>query len=213
VILLGRSISKIQPVIDEIATISPTTKSYFVPLDLASFSSVHAAAATIRTLTSTIDILLNNAGIMALPRYQTSPAGHELQFATNHLGHFLLTSLLSPLLVSGSRIVNVSSAGHALGEVRFEDWNFNGGKDYEAWQAYGQGKAANVLFSKALATKLQPKGVLAFSLHPGNIAGTGLADNLENTDWQAVLSLFTELGLSSLQLTILTQLSNASKIR
>lgn len=140
-LLLGRSLSKIQPVIDSIIKISPSTKVHFIQLNLSSLPSVRKAAAEVKTVLgdSRIDVFLNNAGIMALHDFQKNDAGVEMQFAVNHLGPFLLTGLLAPLVVDGGRIVNVSSAGHALGEVRFDDLNFGDGKEYDEWEAYAQG--------------------------------------------------------------------------
>jgi NAD(P)-dependent dehydrogenase (short-subunit alcohol dehydrogenase family) len=194
-ILLGRSLTKIQPVIDMIRQISPTTTVDFIPIELFSLESVRKAASQVLKLTPKIDFLLNNAGIMALHEFQTSPSGIEKQFATNHLGHFLLTKLLLPLLLASSnpRIINVSSAGHALGPVRFEDVNFRGGEAYDEWEAYGQGKCANVLFARSLAAKLDGR-VRAYSLHPGNISGTGLGRDLVDPDWGYVMGLFEKAG-------------------
>ena len=149
-----------------------------------------------------INVLINNAGIMALHDFQKSEDGVEMQFAANHLGHFLLTNLLIPLIFAagpGSRIVNVSSAGHALGNVRFGDpalraINFNDGKEYDEWEGYGQAKCANVLFALSLASKLKAKAIEAFSLHPGNIHSTGLGANLVDPDWPAVMASFEKAG-------------------
>lgn len=116
--------------------------------------------------------------------YTTNGNGIEIQFATDHLGHFLLTSLLLPKILSaspGARIVNVSSGGHYVGPVRFDDYNFDDGKDYDGWSAYGQAKTANILFSRSLAEKLGSKGVFSYSLHPGSIATTSLGVHVD--DW------------------------------
>jgi NAD(P)-dependent dehydrogenase (short-subunit alcohol dehydrogenase family) len=141
----------------------------YVELDLSSQSSVRAAASTILSLVSKIDILINNGGIMGIP-YSVTPDGIESQFAVNYLSHFLLTNLLMPSILKagpGSRVVNVSSNAYGLGGVRYEDPGFEGGKVYNPWEAYGQSKCALVLFSHALATKLKAHGGFSFSLHPG----------------------------------------------
>jgi NAD(P)-dependent dehydrogenase (short-subunit alcohol dehydrogenase family) len=177
-------------VIDNIKAISSSTAVHFVHVDLSLQTSVRKAAAEILALNMKVDVMLNNAGIMALHTFQKSADGIEMQFATNHVGHFLLTCLLLPILVKGGRVVNVSSAGHALGDVRFNDVTFEDGKVYEEWAAYGQGKCANVLFARSLAAK----GITAFSLHPGNIHETGLGENLVDPDWPYVMSLFEKLG-------------------
>ncbi|KAH8807555.1 hypothetical protein F5884DRAFT_752140 [Xylogone sp. PMI_703] len=193
-ILLARDAAKVEPVIKEIASTSPSTKVSFVPIDLASQESVRSAAATIASSVSNIDVIINNAGIMAGP-YKTTKEGIESQFGTNHIGHFLFTNLLLPKVVSGGRIVNVSSAGHALGAVRFDDYNFQDGKAYEEWEAYGQSKTANILFAVSLAKKLQARNIKAFSLHPGN-AMTNLAGHLApTTDWGVIMKRISDNGI------------------
>lgn len=193
-LFLGRTEAKVTSVVKEISTISPSTIVKFIQIDLSSLSSVRQAASKIASSTPHIDVLINNAGIMGIPQYAKSVDGIEMQFASNHIGHFLLTNLLIPLIPAGGRIVNLSSAGHALGEVRFSDWNFDDGKAYDEWEAYGQSKAANVLFAISLAEKLAKKDVVAFSLHPGNIFGTGLAVGIGEVDWEAVMGRFAKVG-------------------
>ena len=129
---------------------------------------------------SKIDVIVNNAGIMAVP-YSKSADGFEYQLATNHLGHFLLTNLLMPRILAaapGSRIINVSSRGHQRGEFRFDDPNFSNGATYEPFLGYGQSKTANILFSVTLAERLEAKGVRSYSLHPGMIITTNLAKKM-----------------------------------
>jgi len=140
-----------------------------VPLDLTSLASVRACAAAIDERAPRLDVLLNNAGIMACPRGATKD-GFELQFGTNHLGHFLLTCLLVPKLVASApaRIVNLSSRGHLLSAVDLDDPNFARG-DYDAWRAYGRSKSANVLFAVELDRRLRARGVRANAVHPGGI--------------------------------------------
>lgn len=135
-------------------------------VDLSSFASVRTAAQDVLSYAETLDVIINNAGIMAVTPYTLSPDGIELQFATNHLGHFLLTNLIRPRLSPSVRVVNVSSNGHTLSPIRFTDHNFSAGSAYNEWQAYGQAKTANVLFSVSLAERW---GIEAFSLHPGEI--------------------------------------------
>jgi NAD(P)-dependent dehydrogenase (short-subunit alcohol dehydrogenase family) len=143
--------------------------------------------------------MLNSAAVMALPNFEKSVDGIELQFSTNHLGHFLLTALTYPLFAPGSRIVNVSSTGHCLGPINFpslETINFNDGATYTEWGAYGQSKCANVLFSRYLAQKFQEKAkdIAAFSLHPGGIVGTGLEKHLVDPDWTEIFKIFDNVG-------------------
>lgn len=123
--LAGRTESKITPVIAQIHEINPNLKAKFVQLDLGSQKSVHSAATEISAAVEKIDILINNAGIMACP-YAKSEEGIEIQFATNHIGHFLLTKLLIDKIYAagpGARIVNVSSSA-LRGSIRFDDYNF-----------------------------------------------------------------------------------------
>lgn len=168
-ILTGRSLQKIQPVIDTIISSHPSMKTTFIPCDLASQASVRDAAKQINDLVERIDILICNAAIMACP-YEKSVDGVESQFATNHLGHFLLVNLLrGKLMGRGTRVVVVGSSAYAHGGVRFEDWNFEDGKSYNEWEAYGQSKTANMLFAKSLARKMEKSGGFAFSLNPGSI--------------------------------------------
>jgi len=173
ILLLGRSFPKIQPTIDSIHAINPAIITNFIPINLDSLPSVRAAANNILNDQSVahIDVMINNAAIMACP-YSLTKDGYEIQFATNHLSHFLVTNLLMPkILAAGpnARIVNVSSWGHIASDIRYSDLDFNGGKDYSTFQAYGQSKTANVLFSVGLNQKLAGKGVKSFALHPGGI--------------------------------------------
>ena len=128
-ILVGRSESKIDAVIESIVDLNAAVKTSFVPCDLASLSSVQQAAARINALTSKIHVLINSAGIMALPTFDKSADGIEMQFATNYVGPFLLTQLLmSKLIAAGdegrARVVNLTSTGHLTSDIRYEDINF-----------------------------------------------------------------------------------------
>ncbi|CAH0223656.1 Fatty acyl-CoA reductase [Arthrobacter sp. Bi26] len=115
-----------------------------------------------------LDILINNAAIMASPERRVGP-GWESQFATNHLGHFALTNLLWPALAAarGARVVSLSSTGHKLSGIRFDDINFDTG--YDKWRAYGQAKTANALFAVQLDALGRDFGLRAFAVHPGGI--------------------------------------------
>lgn len=182
-ILLARSQTRVDPVITRIKTIDPNIKTTFVPVSLDDFDSVRTAAATISGLVDKIDILINNAGIMNVPKYTTNKDGIELQFATNHLGHFVFTKHLLPKILAagaGARIINLTSLGHKLGPVRFDDYNFSNGAEYDGWSGYGQAKTANILFSVALADKLRDKKIASFAVHPGGIYGTNLAAHISN---------------------------------
>ena len=141
-----------------------------------------------------LHLLINNAGVMACPLGRT-PEGWEMQFATNHLGHFLLTSHLLPALRAGApaRVVNVSSAGHRFGPVNFDDIHFEK-HDYDKWESYGQSKTANVLFSLELDRRYQEAGVRSFALHPGAIV-TELGRHLAAEDIEMMQSRAPKGGL------------------
>jgi protochlorophyllide reductase len=139
-----------------------------LPVDLADLRSVAEAAARVRRDWKRLDLLINNAGIMAIPR-QLSADGLERQFATNHLGHFALTMALLPLLQStaGSRVVTVTSGAQHFGTIAFGD--LQGERRYNRWRAYCQSKLANTMFALALQERLQSqgRGTLSLAAHPG----------------------------------------------
>ena len=137
-------------------------------LDLADLSSVASFADRFLATGRDVDILVNNAAVMACPETRVGP-GWEAQFATNHLGHFALVQHLWPRLVTGggARVIAVSSAGHRRSPIRWDDIHFEHG--YDKWQAYGQAKTANALFALHLDHLGAAAGVRAFSLHPGGI--------------------------------------------
>ncbi|KAJ5822721.1 short-chain dehydrogenase [Penicillium robsamsonii] len=190
IILLGRSEEKVSPVMKEISSISPSTIVRFIKIDLLSCVSVRAAVAEINASVSKIDVLVNNAGIMGV-KFALTPENVESQLGANHIGHFLLTNLLIPKLESsgGARIVNLASAMYQLSPVMFDNYNFSDGKTYNAWEAYGQSKTANILFAVGLAEKLEKKGIKSYSLHPGVIHTTGLSD-VDQAAWPIVGALF-----------------------
>lgn len=125
ILLAGRSLPKIQPVIDRINAVYPDVETRFISLDLSSQGAVREAAARINESVQTIDMLINNAAIMACPFSKTAD-GIESQFGTNYIGHFLLTNLIMERLVAGqgAKIVNVSSSAHRMSDVQLDDWNF-----------------------------------------------------------------------------------------
>lgn len=138
------------------------------PLDLADPASV---AAFVDAWSGPLHVLVNNAGVMALPERRLNPQGYELQFATNHLGHFQLAlGLHDALAVDGdARIVSVSSSGHLRSPVVFDDINFDF-RAYDPWLAYGQSKTANVLFAVGATARWADEGIVANALMPGGIA-------------------------------------------
>ena len=125
IILAGRSLPKIQPLLDRISGAYPDVETQFVSLDLSSLRAIRDAAADINQRVKSIDILINNAAIMACPFAKTVD-GIESQFGTNYVGHFLLTNLMMNKLIAGqgARIVNVSSSAHQMADVQLDDWNF-----------------------------------------------------------------------------------------
>jgi NAD(P)-dependent dehydrogenase (short-subunit alcohol dehydrogenase family) len=136
-------------------------------LDLADLDSVRAFAERFLDSGRGIDVLINNAGIMACPETRVGP-GWEAQFATNHLGHYALVNRLWPAIAQGgARVVSVSSAGHRRSGMRWDDVQFE--RRYDKWETYGQAKTANVLFAVQLDALGRESGVRAFSLHPGGI--------------------------------------------
>jgi NAD(P)-dependent dehydrogenase (short-subunit alcohol dehydrogenase family) len=154
-------------------------------LDLTSLDSVREFAAWYLDRHDELHLLINNAGVMYTPFGHTAE-GFELQFGTNHVAHFLLTCLLVPALLAGapSRVVNLSSAGHAGSDIVWDDPNFER-RDYDKFAAYGQSKTANILFSVELERRLGDRGVHAYAVHPGMIA-TELARHMTRDDMAAL---------------------------
>ena len=163
-------------------------------LELGSTESVRSFAAGWRADHGALHILLNNAGVMASPLERTEQ-GFELQFGTNHLGHFLLTGLLAPALLEGapSRVVCVSSGGHRFSPVVFEDIQYEQ-RPYDKWEAYGQAKTANVLHAVELDRRLQGRDVRSFAIHPGGII-TELGRHLNEDDIKMLADRSKDSGL------------------
>lgn len=135
-------------------------------MDLGDLATVRTFAAGVADAHDRIDLLIANAGIMACPEARVGP-GWESQLGVNHLGHFALTQALWPLLTHGARVVSLSSTGHKITGIRWDDLHFAQG--YDKWRAYGQAKTANALFANALSRRLKAHGGLAFAVHPGGI--------------------------------------------
>jgi NAD(P)-dependent dehydrogenase (short-subunit alcohol dehydrogenase family) len=138
-----------------------------VELDLASLKSVHACADALVKAGKSFDVVICNAGVMACPKGTTAD-GFETQFGTNHLGHFVLVNRIASLLKSGSRLVNLSSAGHRFSDVDLEDPNFER-TPYTEFSAYGRSKTANVLFAVEFDRRHRGEGIRATAVHPGGI--------------------------------------------
>lgn len=169
VILAGRDQAKLDEAADTIRAETGSSSVETIICDLGSLESVRACGAEANSRFDKIDLLINNAGIMATPKAATSD-GFESQFGTNHLGHFVLTKTLLPLVEAGSdkRIVNLSSRGHHIAPVDFDDPNFDT-REYVPFLSYGQSKTANVLFTVGLEARLADRGIHAFAVHPGGI--------------------------------------------
>lgn len=148
------------------------------PMDLNDPASIDSFARGIVSSGLPLHILINSAGIMAVPELTRDTRGNEMQFSTNHLGHFQLVLRLLPALkrAGGARVVSVSSMGHRFSDIVWDDINF-GARPYDPWSAYGQSKTANILFAVELDRLGRDHGIRAFSLHPGGIV-TGLAKHL-----------------------------------
>lgn len=162
------------------------------PMDLADIASVRRFALDFASDHAALDLLINNAGVMACPETRVGP-GWEMQFGTNHMGHFALTQILLPLLqrTDQARVVALSSTGHKLSDIRWDDPNWTDGS-YDKWKAYGQSKTANALFALGLNARLAESGGLAFAVHPGGIF-TPLQRHLP-TEEMIVLGWLNEQG-------------------
>ncbi|MBN1265130.1 MAG: SDR family oxidoreductase [Anaerolineales bacterium] len=168
VILACRSMEKGEQAIRQIQKAVPDAKLDLQQLDLASLSSIHSFSDRIHQAYPQLDLLINNAGVMNIPRKLTED-GFEKQFGTNHLGHFALTGLLIDLVFAAenSRVVTVSSIAHLNGAINFDD--LMGEESYNGSEAYRQSKLANLLFTLELARRLEVKGLSTISVatHPG----------------------------------------------
>ena len=165
-------------------------------VELASLESIRAFAKHWRADYDRLDLLINNAGVMACPLTRNEN-GWEMQLATNHIGHFLLTCLLVPALKAAApaRIVNLSSRGHWLSAFDFDDPQFER-RDYDPWVAYGQSKTANILFSVELEKRLGADGIHAHAVHPGGIR-TDLGRHLTEADMARAMERAGKLTFKS----------------
>ncbi|GAB1421792.1 SDR family NAD(P)-dependent oxidoreductase [Anaerolineales bacterium] len=182
VILACRNMQKAQEATTRILEDNPDAILDIMPLDLAEQASVKAFSGAFHKKYDRLDILLNNAGIMAVP-YAKTVDGFEQQFATNHLGHFALTGLLMDRLLETpqSRVVNISSNAHRWGEIDFDNLMYENGEGYKSFSAYGRSKLANLLFTLALQKRFEAIGSdsLALAAHPGG-SNTNLADHFKD---------------------------------
>jgi NAD(P)-dependent dehydrogenase (short-subunit alcohol dehydrogenase family) len=169
VVMAGRDQGKLDEAVAAIRASVPDAQLDTITLDLGSLESIRAATSRARQRFAKIDILINNAGVMACPFGHTAD-GFEMQLGTNHFGHFALTAELLPLIEAGTakRIVNLSSRGHHFAPVDFDDPHFER-RAYDPWESYGNSKTANILFTVGLEARLAVLGIHAYAVHPGGI--------------------------------------------
>jgi len=164
----ARDLSKAQAATQQVRAQAASGGSLeLVQLDLASLDSVRRCADGLLAANRPFDLVIANAGVMACPKGKTVD-GFETQFGTNHLGHFVLVNRIASLLKAGSRLVNLSSAGHRFADVDLEDPNFDR-SPYAEFTAYGRSKTANVLFAVEFDRRHKARGVRATAVHPGGI--------------------------------------------
>ncbi len=204
VILACRSLERGEEALAEVRAQGDQIKAEVRELDLADLSSVRAFARDLLAEHDRIDLLINNAGVMAIP-YAKTEEGFEMQFGTNHLGHFALTGLLLDALSKGgngapARVVNVTSSAHRLSKMRFDDLHWERG--YDKWRAYGQSKLANLLFTYELDRRIKAAKlpVVTVACHPGytqsNLAAAG--PRMEGSKIKEVVaSLVGKIGAQS----------------
>jgi NAD(P)-dependent dehydrogenase (short-subunit alcohol dehydrogenase family) len=171
VLLACRNAEKAAAALADVEACATTAAPSVVALDLADLASIENAAKEIATRVDRVDVLMNNAGVMAIPLRRTAD-GFEMQFGTNHLGHFALTARLLPLLLASEapRVVSTSSQAHRIGRMRWDDIHWRNG--YSKWRAYGQSKLANLLFTFELDRRAKKAGtpLIAAAAHPGYAA-------------------------------------------
>ncbi|KPP89446.1 SDR family NAD(P)-dependent oxidoreductase [Erythrobacter sp. HL-111] len=173
VVLAGRDEKKLAAAAKAIRADTGSESVETIACDLADLASVRACTGEARERFARIDLLINNAGVMATP-FEHTKDGFERQFGTNHLGHFALTAGLMPLIEAAAgrpgsgRIVNLSSRAHQMTGVDLDDPHFER-REYDPWASYGQSKTANVLFTVALENRFGAKGIHAYAVHPGGI--------------------------------------------
>ena len=199
VILTGRNKAKGAEALARVQASHPNATAYFEPLDLADLSAIAAFSARLCAGHSSLEILINNAGVMAPPTRQTTADGFELQLGVNYLGHFALTARLAPLLrqAQAPRIVNLSSLAHRLAAIHFYD--LQGERVYRPFAAYGQSKLAMLMFALELQRRSDASGwrLMSNAAHPGYARtelianGPGAGDRVG-----ALIRLLIEPGLS-----------------
>jgi len=190
VIMAGRDQDKLDEAVAAIQAGHSKAQIDTITVDLGSLENIRAATSRARQRFQKIDLLINNAGVMATPFLHTAD-GFEMQFGTNHLGHFALTGELFPLIERGhlKRIVNLSSRGHHFAPVDFEDPHFER-RAYDPWTSYGHSKTANVLFTVGLEARFAVLGIHAYAVHPGGIQ-TNLGRHMTPEMMEALMARVT----------------------
>lgn len=196
IIIACRNETKAKKAVTEIKAASKNQEIYSLTCDLADLATIRNCAKDYRQQFGQLDILINNAGLVA-DKLQFTQDGFELQIGVNHLGHFLLTTQLLDLLKQSAepRIINVSSKAHVRGKIRFDTFKGEiGAEKYSGMVAYGQSKLANILFTKELARRYP--NICSHSLHPG-VVGTEIAQKNDNKPlWKIVWKLLSPIMLS-----------------
>lgn len=179
VILASRGSGSGEQVAQDLANETGSDTVHFMPIDLSAMSDIRRFARELESRYAQVDVLINNAGVY-VSNYTETADGYELTFALNHLGYFLLTYELLWLLkqAKGARVINVSSEASRMGKIHFNDSMLK--ERYNGWRAYAQSKLANLMFTFALARRLQGTAVSVNALHPGTVA-TGFAQNETTT--------------------------------
>ena len=185
VILAVRDTAKGERVAQDLRAATKNEQAHVLSIDLGSLASIRQAAEQFHARWSQLHVLVNNAGIMATPLSYT-PEGFELQFGTNHLGHYLLTRQLLPALLAagGARVVVLSSSAHRRSDMHFDDLNYQH-HPYDKWEAYGQSKTTNALFAVGLTRHFGRQGITANAVNPGG-THSGLQEQLSRDDLLAL---------------------------
>jgi len=206
--LAARTPSKAEAAIAEIKAVVPSANIKFLNLDLTSFVSIADAARQFTSRSQRLDVLVNNAGVMALPP-GTTKDGYEIQFGTNHVGHALLTKLLMPTLTatakqpgSDVRIINLSSEGHNFAPSGGVTWDKANMDALGPWGRYGNSKLANILFARELSAKYPT--ITSVSVHPGLIATDLYGPNKAS-------NAFSRYGLALLQPLIFSSIEQGTR--
>ena len=204
IVLAGRDPAKLDEAAEAIRADTPNAQVETIVCDLASLASMRDCGREARERLAKIDVLINNAGIMACPFGQTTD-GFERQFGTNHIGHFVLTNELLPLIEKGEnpRIINLSSLAHIRSDIDFDDPNFER-REYDKQVAYGQSKTANALHAVALDARLKERGIRAASVHPGGIV-TNLGRHLTDEDREALMARMAKLAEAGMAMKSIPQ--------